>query len=210
MSSRSSGLKLALLGLLAAGCVHSTHPLSDEKTSVPDLRLLGEWEYRSGPDETVQLHVRLKEGSETVLEVVGSDKNERLEDKNERLELLLTKLGEHHYASVLDETADETGARYLIARYELTDENVVKIWALDLDFFASKVESGELKGEVRRSKFFRDVMLNETPERLAAFLQKYGDKCLAKDDATIVTRAQRGPERQPDNQLQSTPATDAP
>src|SRR5262245_14898288 len=99
----------------AAGCVYSTQPLSDAKSSTPDLRLLGTWEIvdPSKPDDRKTVFVRRNRDQPNVLRIF--DIAER-----ETTDVFLTKLGDEYVASI---SHDENGKKiYFIGKYEWKDD----------------------------------------------------------------------------------------
>ncbi len=175
-------LVLAIAALLAAGCVSSTKPLSDAKTSQPDLRLLGTWEYQEEDSpEKMTIVISKKKDSPNVLEIVGDDG-----EKKETMELLLTKVGSDYLASV-EEKDDNGKTKYVIGKYELLEDGNVKLSGLDVDFFAAAVGNKELKGTVM-AKLFKDVELDDTPENLRKFIEKHGAKCYGKADTQLTVK----------------------
>ncbi len=169
-----SRLAVAVVAILAAftstGCVSSLKPLSDEKTSKPDVRLLGTWELED--KDKMEKHavvIQAKKGAPNVLEASATQDGEK-----ETGDLLLTKIGNDHFVSIGDK--DDKGVmRYTIAKYVLKDDSTLECWGLNADFFAKAVENKELKGTVKQ-ELFKDVTLDDTPENLRKFLEKQGSK----------------------------------
>ena len=177
-------LAAALLTAAFTGCVSSVEPLSDAKTSLPDLRLLGDWEYQDGEgSEKVKLNVALKKGAPKVLQITADDGKEK-----ETADLFLTKIGNDHFASVENEESDGK-KRYLIARYELLKDGTVRIWVPETDFFAKAVEDKKLKGQVNQPNLFKDVALEDTAENVRNFLKQHGMKCFGKETDLTIKRA---------------------
>lgn len=187
--NRATLATLALSALVASGCVTNTRPLSDAYTSQPDLRLLGEWEWQEekadGSTETIRFIVQRNQGLPNVLELVGNDG-----DKEERLELFLTKVGDDYFASVADRKANGSPA-YHLGKYEVSEHGSATVWALDVDFFAAAVKEGGLKGASTRH--FKEVKLNDSPENIRKFVEKYGAKCYSRKPTQVVTRISTPP-----------------
>lgn len=183
--------QVAAIGLLLAiftstGCVSSLKPLTDAKTSTPDLRLLGTWEFEDKDKmEKHTILVERKKDAPNVLEASAAK-----DGKREAGDLLLTKIGNDHYVSVGNKDKDGV-TKYTIAKYHLADDGTLSIWGLETDFFAAAVENKELKGSIKR-ELFTDVTLDETAENLRRFLEKHGAKCFMKETAITVKRIKRG------------------
>lgn len=175
-----------LLGaLLAAGCATSTQPLSDEKTSVPDLRLLGTWEFQQeeGKDKATVTIVQMQD-SPNVLQATSNDG-----EKEQTTTILTTKIGDTCVASIAGKD-DEGNVIYTIGKYALAPDDSLELHGLDTDFFAAAVEHKELKGTVKQ-EMFKDVKLDDTSENLRAFLAKYGDKCFTSEGVLHVTHVKK-------------------
>jgi hypothetical protein len=178
-------LAVAFLSSLvcSSGCVSSVRPLSDETTSMPDLTLLGTWEV-SDPEklnEKQVITVTRKKDSKTVLHAVGKDG-----EKKEESDLYCTKIGNNMLLSAMNE---ENGKQvYAIAKYQLTGDTSLKLWALDNEFFAAAVTKKELKGAVKKKEFFVDVLLDETPENLHKFIEKHGAKCFSNKELELKVK----------------------
>jgi hypothetical protein len=168
--------------LMFTGCVASVQPLSDAKTSVPDLQLLGAWEFIDDETkEATRVVVSRKKDAPNVLVAVADDGKEK-----ETGELFLTQIGKDHFVSV--ENTDKDGKKqYVIAKYEITKDGL-SVWGADTDFFAAAVEKKELKGTIKQGEVFRDVLLDESPEKLRKFLEKHGAKCFTNETPLTVNR----------------------
>ncbi len=161
---RLAGLVFLLLASAATGCVYSTTPLTDAKTSDPNLKLIGMWEFTSKehPDEPPSLVVVSRKAAEpNVLEIVGNDGK-----KKTTAMLYCTKIGHDDFASVV--VPQEKGPpQYLIGKYELPGNSTLKFRGLNLEYLTAAVKNKELKGTVSNDKLIIDVNLDDTPENLA-------------------------------------------
>ena len=178
---RLSTLMLLTTALAATGCAYSTQPLSDAKTSIPDLRLLGTWEL-SDPDKP----------ADKKMVVVDRKRDEpnvlRMFDIQEKktLDVYLTRVGDARVASIADDEKGKT--KFLICKYELTDESSLAIWGLDQEFFASAVEEKRLNGIKTKNGLFSELTIDETPERLRKFIEEQTSKCFSHEKPLVVRR----------------------
>jgi hypothetical protein len=188
-STRPVSIALGPLLLALTGCVASVQPLSDAKTSTPDLRLLGDWEYEDKGDdkktEIVKLTIKKKPDSPKVLQIVADDGKDI-----ETVDLYLTKIGNDYFASLQNDDKDGK-KRYLIAKYELSADGTVKIWVPETEFFAKAVEGKKLKGKINQPSLFKDVLLDETPDNVRKFIKENSAKCFGKETDIKVRPAKK-------------------
>ncbi|MCC7085770.1 MAG: hypothetical protein IT427_12275 [Pirellulales bacterium] len=183
--------RLVAVGLMIAacactGCVSSLKPLSDEKASTPDERLLGTWEFED--KETMEKHTIVVERKQDAAKVLRASAIEK--GKQESADLLITKIGNDHFVSVGNK--DGQGVmKYTIAKYELADGNTLNFWGFETEFFAKAVENNELKGTVKQD-LFKEVTLDDTPENLRKFIEKNGAQCFTKETAMTIKRLKGG------------------
>jgi hypothetical protein len=174
-------LMLLTTAFAATGCAYSTQPLSDAKTSIADLRLLGTWELTNPdrPADKKMVVVNRKRDEPNVL---------RMFDINEKktLDVYLTKIGNMRVASIADEENGTT--KFLICKYELNDDSSLAIWGLDEGFFASAVEEKRLKGTRSQDALFSNVTIDETPSRLRKFIEEQAAKCFPHETPLVVRR----------------------
>jgi hypothetical protein len=176
MNARLFAIVLLASLLSSVGCVNSAHPLTDDKTSTPDLKLLGTWELSDPdkPDEPHTVTVTRKKDSTTVLHAVGKDG-----EKTEELDLFCTKIGDNLLLSA--QTEKDGKPVFAIAKYQLSGETSLKVWVLDTEFIAGAVKKKELKGTIEQKQFLIDVSLDDTPENLRKFIEKNAAKCFSKE-----------------------------
>jgi hypothetical protein len=176
IASRLLAVAFLTLLLCIVGCVNTARPLTDQKTSTPDLKLLGSWELTDPdkPDEPHAVTVTRKKDSTTVLHAVGKDG-----EKTEELDLFCTKVGDNLLLSA--QTEKDGKQVFAIAKYQLSGETSLKVWVLDVEFFAAAVKKKELKGTIKQQQFLVDVSLDDTPENLRKFIEKNGAKCFSKE-----------------------------
>lgn len=167
---------LALVALAACtGCqwVVSKHPLSDEKTSQVDERLLGKWEFIAPAGEQAEVQAaeqpeaseeessaqvpprfaigRLP-GKENLLEMASIEVDSDGHIQIHRAPLAATKLGEHFYLSFQAGPPEPPEKRvYWIMRYEFRGEHEVRLFLLDHNAIAAAIERAEIAGTVTKS-----------------------------------------------------------
>jgi len=163
--------------LAATGCTYSTQPLSDAKTSMPDLRLLGTWEL-SDPDKPADKKIVVVDRKRDEPNVL------RMFDIKEKktLDVFLTKIGEARVASIAHEQNGTT--KFFICKYELKDDSSLTVWGVDQEFFAAAVEEKHLKG----TKTQNDMTIDETPESLRKFIEEQAAKCFSREGPLVIRR----------------------
>jgi hypothetical protein len=170
-------LVLLTTALASTGCTYSTQPLSNAKTSMPDLRLLGTWEL-SDPDKPADKKIVVVDRKRDEPNVL------RMFDLREKktLDVFLTKVGEACVASI---AAEENGTtKFLICKYELKDDSSLAVWGVDQEFFAAAVEEKRLKG----TKTHSDMTIDETPESLRKFIEEQAAKCFSHEEPLVGRR----------------------
>jgi hypothetical protein len=159
-------------------------PLSDAKTSTPDLRLLGEWEYQEKGEgtksEVVRFTISKKTDAPKVLQIIADDGKDK-----ETLDLFLIRIDNGYFASVQNDEKDGK-KRYLIAKYELLADGTIKIWVPETEFFAKAVEGKKLKGKVNQPNLFKDVALDDSADNIRKFIKENGTKCFGKETGILV------------------------
>jgi hypothetical protein len=182
----SIAVVMTLLALSSTGCVWSLKPLSDAKTSKPDLRLLGTWEFEDKEEkETHTVVVTKKKDAPNVLEASTVQ-----DGKKETGELFCTKIGKDYFVSI-GEKDDAGKIKYSIAKYDLKNDSTLSFSGFDAEFFAAAVGRKELKGTIKQ-EVFKDVTLDDTADNLRKFLEKHGQKCFTKETDITLKRIKKG------------------
>lgn len=180
---RSALLGLAILALnFATGCVYCTHPLSDAKTSEPDLRLVGTWEYwdpEKEPKVVTTVEIVQKKDSPNVLVATSESDGEK-----ETTEFFTTKIGDDYYLSIVTED-DNKKPQYVIAKYEFAGDTF-KYRGLGHQFLADAIKAKKIAGRLEEKKgkdiaSFTNVVISASTEELRKFIEEHGDKCLDND-----------------------------
>lgn len=181
------------LGFVAAlcivsGCVPSKHPLSDEKTSKVDQRLVGRWVIEGDEKKDSLMVVTQKEG-QNGLEITSGDDGDE-----DSAVAFATTIGDHHYLSAGDKEDDPEEIEYQIVLYEFADNDTLKVYSLDQQVIEKAIADGTLTGvvETKREGFiFTHIertakMITDSPAYLKAFLKKRGKDCFLDDDYIIT------------------------
>lgn len=199
MSKRVSLLFLigAVLAV-AVSCVESRHPLSDEKTSKIDERLIGMWKDEGGDVWRVTKSQDAKNG----LEVEHADQN-----GSGRFLMFTTTIKSNGYMSprdVSEETEKEPKPpRYDIYQYVFLDKDTVQVQGMEPAVILTAIADKKLDGEIKVTKkkvrpffgiFGREKIVEEkspvitaTPEKLARYLESHAADCFpAKTDAMLT------------------------
>jgi hypothetical protein len=188
---------LAILAPMGIGCTPalSLHPLSDEKTSVADERLIGHWrlldpENRDDPDTPRFVVGRLQDAKNT-LEWVFTDVAQDGTVKIYRCPLFSTSIADHRYLSLQGPHDDDPG--YLIFQYELIEHDAqndeddeLKLFALKIDVLAKAIEDEKLPGIVKYHQSpgkrtadnpfkekYQYVRTSAPAEKLIAYIKKH-------------------------------------
>lgn len=200
----------AVLGCVVfVGCksVDLDVPLSDDKTSAIDPRLLGIWEFvQKTPDESSgSCFVGKKVGTQNTLDVamVGLEKD--LSVSVHHLDMF-ARMAKHNYLTLGDTQPDASriGPRWLLARYEIAPDGTVQVHFLKADAFRKAIRreilqkrlKGEIKGLRRRSDWVfaleeeetQQLVYSDSSEALVRFLDQQGDS-LFEEKATVLKRS---------------------
>ena len=191
-----------------AGCISSREPLSDAKSSIPDLRLIGTWEFTGGTGKSV-VEISRQKDSPNVLNAVG--KNEKLRQEK-KANLFCAKLGDDFFVSIEVEEKDRKS--YTIAKYEVSDDDTIKFSGLDNKFFEAAIKANQLKGRTvyystdsgesgsgsnglmmcnpsagtmpRSTYSIETFNLEDTAEDLRTFIEKHGANCFDQSPPKLL------------------------
>jgi hypothetical protein len=201
---------LAVSVICLAGCVSSQAPLSDANSSVPDLRLIGTWEFTGGTGKRV-VEISRQKDSPNVLNAVGKNETLRQEKK---ANVFCTKLGDNSFVSIEVEEKNRKG--YAIAKYEVSGDDTIKLSGLDSKFFEAAIKANQLNGKPiyidldsgesesgpnglmmcnpnagtmpRTTYSIEAFNLDDTAENLRTFIEKHGAKCFDQSPPTLLKR----------------------
>jgi hypothetical protein len=169
-------LALALFLDASIGCTYISHPLSDEKTSVPDLSLLGKWKVKETENNDVKIGMlvidRKPDSPNVLTATLISGEGKRT------FELLLTKIGDDCLASYSfgsDPADTDHRVIYGFSRYEITSDGKIAVSEMDDAVFAEAIKRHELKG-FQKEGFLGEMVVDETPENICHFIKDHADK----------------------------------
>jgi hypothetical protein len=202
---------MAVLALFAGGCTVPTseHPLSDEKTSILDERLIGHWDFASEPAQAIdpmRFVVGRDPGAASVLEYVAPSLGAEQKIEIHRGRLFVAKIGDSHYLSF---NGDDPKQGYSIMRYEYKpyvgnaqagaspapqgppkqNLDTVEFHLLIDTVIADAIEKGELAGKVTRDKSSRrlqQIRITAKPDEIRAFIEKNAARCFTTEAFKMV------------------------
>jgi hypothetical protein len=212
---------LLLLVVLASstGCqwVVSKHPLSDEKTSQIDERLLGKWEFiapvsehaqAAGDESPAQVPPRFAigrlPGKENLLEMASVEVDSDGHIQIHRAPLAATKLGEHTYLSFQVGSPEPPEKRiYWIMRCEFHGDHEARLFLLDRNTIAAAIEREEVAGTVVKSPpapnlppaelvkpKYLEVALTAPTEELRKYFTEQGKKVFQAEGNLTLRRVE--------------------
>ena len=171
-------LLVAAIPVVAASCVESRHPLSDEKTSKIDERLIGTWQMVS--DSSVWKAKRSAD-TKNALELEITDAN-----ATSRALLFTTTLKSKNYASTKDLGKDaqkDCKERYDIYQYRFLDNDTIEGRNMDVDVVRKAITDKKLVGELDTDK---KPTITDSADGIARYLEANADACFpARDDDVL-------------------------
>lgn len=191
---------------LLAGCSipYSDHPLSDNKTSTVDDRLLGRWLQLDEDDETKAeekadaarntfefMTVGLKKSNSKTMVMIYVELDDDGELSVERAFFFTTTIHKQHYLSYQQKEEEGKGeekkkvTRYVIASYDLNESGLLTVRLMDNDKLVTAIEQGRVDGEIEikteqvngQQKETKTAHLIASPEQLRRFLLETGTDC---------------------------------
>lgn len=200
---------LMAAALVSSGCAIpvSELPLSDEKTSTLDERLIGYWKYvPKDKDEEVPpapyLIGRTKD-QPNVLQMTWVELDDEKIAKVKQTPLYTTIIGDEYFISLtMDDVAGEKEAAkapFLIARYEVSDEGLAHLFLMKPDEIAAAIEGGKLKGVVKRQRRsegedpnkpmpYNEIRITAEPKEMEAFFKTHVKTCFSSDEPVTFQR----------------------
>lgn len=179
---------LLVVPLLAvvASCVESQQPLSDEKSSKIDERLIGTWQIEN--DATATYYVKGSADTKNCLDVELKEK-----DKSgvSRARVFTTTVKTKNYMSTVDmdeKAKKEQKGAYFIHQYRFLDHDT-----LDLRFMAHDVLKKAMAEKLIAGKIEENgATITDSPERIKRYLEAHADECYpAKTDLTLILKRQK-------------------
>jgi hypothetical protein len=193
-----SVLIAALMLSIAASCVDSRHPLSDEKTSTIDERFIGSWKYDNGDVWRVKKSADVKNAFDL-----------KFPDPKAPATVLAfaTTIKSKGYLSFRDPDAD-AGKRpdaggYDIYQYVFVDKDTVQVRGMDPDVIVKAIAEKKLGGEIHVTKKTtrpivgrfgkkqvvaeKTPVITDTPENLARYLRDHAAECYPEKTDYLLT-----------------------
>ena len=175
-----------LLVLGGCGGVTFEEPLSDEKTTEVDERLVGFWEVvatsigeeEPGPGELwTQIAVGRAKAGGKGMEAAALEVEDGVVDV-QRLEVWPTTIGEHRYLSLRNPEEAEHG--WFVIQYTIEAENELRVRVLDPEACAKSVDAGEIEGEAKGPDRGHEVVsltveITAGTDAVRAWIEKRGD-----------------------------------
>jgi hypothetical protein len=190
---------VATIVIAFTSCVPvAKHPLSDDRTSKIDSRLLGKWRIEGSSESVV---FRKLAGSTNTLELVDFLETDKNGQAAEALVLFTTEIDSQWCMTIAHPTEKDEGV--WIARYEIDPEDTMSVYIMDADVIARAIATGALRGEVRTTKHVawvfsfipipyreRSVTITESPDGLARYLKQHGEACFQDPSTLRLTRVE--------------------
>jgi hypothetical protein len=169
--------------ILAAcvSCLPTVHPLSDEKTSKIDERLIGRW-YANDDKETVYTVSRSRD-TRNGLECAVREKQ-----KDAGMSpLFATSLKSKAYLSVFDpEASAKKEPAWAIYQYEVLDKDTVQVRCMDFDVIRRAIEKKQIEGRIIKNKD-KDPHITAPTEAIRRYLEAHAGECYSrKPDYTLT------------------------
>lgn len=203
-------LMAAALGIALTGCELpvSVHPVSDEKTSEIDEKLLGTWEMVPPADADAtpdgvpgRWVIGRVAGKERTQEIVFVELDGDGFVQVRRPEIFCTTIGKQRFIStVMNPQEPKEKHVYCILLYDFEGDDQVQFMTLNKDVVAPAIDREEIKGVVRKADpdpnappaqqvkpKYKEVRLTADPAELRAWLAKQG-KALANPASLMTMR----------------------
>ncbi|MDX1944092.1 MAG: hypothetical protein SFU86_01695 [Pirellulaceae bacterium] len=203
-------LLVGLAGLALAGCdlPVSVHPISDDKSSALDERLLGQWEFvvpadaeRDPKAAPPRWLIARAPGRERTHEIAYLELDGENQAQLRRFDLYCLSLGDRHFLSIpTDPTAPKEKRVYWLGVYEFVNDDLVKFMVLNKDLVAPAIDREELAGSVVKAvpdpnaspaeqvkPKYKSIKITAEPAELRAWLAKQGP-ALGNPSATMSMR----------------------
>ncbi|MGO8690881.1 MAG: hypothetical protein ACLQLG_14760 [Thermoguttaceae bacterium] len=169
-------LTAPLLALVGA-CVESRHPLSDEKTSKLDERLIGTWQ----ADKMV-CRVKKSADAKNSLEAETKDEN-----GTSRALLFATTIKGKQYMTLFGlgkEAQKDRKEPYDIYQYRFVDNDTVEVRGMDPKVLRKAIAEKKLAGTSPKGD---DPVITASSAELARYLEAHADECYPADTDLMLT-----------------------
>jgi hypothetical protein len=196
----------APLMAVAVSCVESRHPLSDEKNSIMDERLIGTWRIE---DDLAIWQVKRSGDTKKALAVTIDDKSG---NGTGRAILFTTTIKSKGYVSIkeLDEDAPKKpqADRYDIYQYVFLNNYTVQFRCMELTAISKAISDKKLGGKLgvtktdakpvfKLSEKAKDIqeetpIITDSPEGIARYIEAHADECFpAKTECSLTFKRQQ-------------------
>lgn len=188
---------MAALLAVVGSCVESRHPLSDEKTSKIDQRLIGTWRLE---DDPAGWQVKKSAQAENALELTMPDPR-----ANKSLLFTIT-IKSKAYMTVKETDEDaktELGApAYAIYQYVFIDKDTVQVRGMEPKVIEQAIADKTLGGEpkLKKTKTRRvlgildiktveekEPVITAAPEAIARYLETHAEECYPTEGKLALT-----------------------
>ena len=171
MNALRAGLFVVTAALLSGCQVETTTFLSEKPEGRADERLLGAW--RAAPDQEADAFLFVREQDDGGIDVMLLEYRDGGENKPKAVQwetavAWSTKVGD---IDLLNVQAD--GAKYIMA-YKVAEDGSFRFGFMEAEPFIAAVKAGTLKGKDNKSWAGSSVTLDDTPERVGAFIRDNG------------------------------------
>ena len=192
-------LVVAPLLALVASCVDSQHPLSNEKTSKTDERLIGVWQMK---DDSTEYRVEKSTRRKNALEVTIADPN-----ATGPCVAFTTTVDSKAYLSIAnhDEEAVKRGkeSTYNIYRYRFIDNDSVELRGMDSEAIMKAIADKKLGGKIKVTRIKtgrvfwlfgketwveeKEPIITDSPEGIARYLHAHAGECYPANSELAAT-----------------------
>jgi hypothetical protein len=199
MRAKQFSLLILVVLLVASGvsCVPCKHPLSDEKTSKLDERLIGEWRLYDGDKPAADANpvfVGRVAGRDNTLEVVQCDVDKDGHVVVERSPLYATEVDSLRLVSMRRQGVKEDGESvYDVVLYEMPDKDTLNLYLMDDQVMGASIQKMDLPGTVKArnslgATHYSMVNITASAEELRKFIEKTGKKCFSSEFTMTMKR----------------------
>ncbi len=187
-----------VLLIATLGCeVESKYPLSDEKTSKPDAKLLGDWRWEDEPEPwRIAKHPKLEKALQIEMNVGG---------ETGKAVLFTTQIKGKRFLTFQEKNEVTGKVPNLIYYYEMPDDNTIRVYFMSEEAISRAIVEKRLSGEAKivtrwKKRLFRrpimvqdqEAFITARPDELREFFKTRGNSCFSKDkDKDIILRFKR-------------------
>lgn len=182
MKNMSKLLACVLISFMFSSCIPtSKHPLSSHLSASHDKRLTGTWIGRSvgaaSTNESFWVHFVEAEGGLTDIVLISFEKKGA---DVMFFKMFPSTLGDSFFMNIktddtnskmLPDSSKGIGAEdFYIAKYDI-EGDILKIWFIN-NKIKDAITNGELKGTVEKDMWSDNIILTDTPQKIAEYIRK--------------------------------------